>query len=67
MDHQIQQQARQQRYQYGEREHNLRRGKLKAKVVHVLHCNFNLNLKQTVIKFFIVFFYYETKFPRRCQ
>ena len=41
MDHQIQQQARQQRYQYGEREHNLRRGKLKAKVVHVLHCNFN--------------------------
>ena len=65
MDHQIQQQARQQRYQYGEREHNLRRGKLKAKVVHVLHCNFNL--KQTVIKFVIVSFYYETKFPRRCQ
>ena len=63
MDHQIQQQARQQRYQYGEREHNLRRGKLKAKVVHVLHCN----LKQTVTKFVIVSFYYETKFPRRCQ
>ena len=66
MDHQIQQQARQQRYQYGEREHNLRRGKLKAKVVHVLHCNFN-RIKQTDIKFVIVSFYYETKFPRRCQ
>ena len=28
MDHQIQQQARQQRYHYGEREQNFRRGKI---------------------------------------
>jgi hypothetical protein len=28
MDHQVQQQARQQRYHYGEREHNFRRGNI---------------------------------------
>ena len=54
MDHQIQQQARQQRYQYGEREHNLRRGKLKAKVVHVSALQFKTNSYKVCYRLFLL-------------
>ena len=37
MDHQIQQQARQQRYHYGEREQNSRRGIFSRVLPHICH------------------------------